>query len=163
MIAAGQIAMPQPDASDADSSEDENAQARPGVPAQPVPGQKLLVIAMATTLAATAALIAGVLVLVNQPSWWRGLLPATVVGLLAAGISLLPLLWGMQRGPHKAVLGFFVAGGVRALIALGGGMLAAYVGGYPLAATLLLIVGYYFAALAVEAAVLAKALWRMKF
>jgi hypothetical protein len=78
-------------------------------------------------------------------------------------VSLLPLLWGMQRGPHKAVLGFFVAGGVRAAIAIGGGLLAVHVGGYPLQATLLLIVAYYFAALSVEAIVLGRSLWSMKF
>ena len=47
--------------------------------------------------------------------------------------------------------------------ALGGGMLAVYGGGYPLRATLLLVVLYYFAALAAEAAVLGRALWSMKF
>jgi hypothetical protein len=160
MIAAQNAMTPPPAAPDSPAHEDP-AGKRP-VSIEPVRGQKLLVVAMSLTLLATAALILGVLVLVNQPDWWRGFLPATVVGLLASGISLVPLLWGMQRGPHKAVLGFFVAGALRAAVALGGGMLAAHVGGYPLAATLLLIVAFYFAALAVESAVLAKALWRMK-
>jgi len=131
--------------------------------AEPVAGQRLLLIAMATALGGTAMLLAGVVVLVDRPDWWRALLAASVTGIFAAAVSLLPLLWGMQRGPHKAVLGFFVAGGVRAAIAIGGGLLAVHVGGYPLQATLLLIVAYYFAALSVEAIVLGRSLWSMKF
>jgi hypothetical protein len=102
------------------------------------------------------------IVLINRPLWWRGWIAATVIGVLAAAFSLLPLLWGMRRRPGKAVMGFFVAGGLRAVVALGGGLLAVHVGGYPPRATLLLVVAYYFAALAVEATVLGRSLWCMK-
>lgn len=128
----------------------------------PVAGRRQLVVGMALVIPATAVLLVGVIVLINRPLWWRGWIAATVVGVIAAGVSLLPLLWGMRRGPGKAVMGFFVAGGLRAAVALGGGMLAVHVGGYPLRPTLLLVVGYYFAALAVEAVVLGRSLWTMK-
>lgn len=129
---------------------------------EPVAGRQRLIAGMAIALPGTAALLAGMIVLINRPLWWRGWIAATVIGVLAAAFSLLPLLWGMRRGPGKAVMGFFVAGGLRAVVALGGGLLAVHVGGYPPRATLLLVVAYYFAALAVEATVLGRSLWCMK-
>ncbi len=129
---------------------------------EPVVGRQRLIAGMAIALPGTAALLAGMIVLINRPLWWRGWIAATVIGVLAAAFSLLPLLWGMRRGPGKAVMGFFVAGGLRAVVALGGGLLAVHVGGYPPRATLLLVVAYYFAALAVEATVLGRSLWCMK-
>ncbi len=138
------------------------APARPSASVEPVAGEKRLIAGMAVALPTTAALLAGMIVLIDRPHWWRGWIAATVIGILAAALSLLPLLWGMRRGPAKAVLGFFVGGGLRAAAAIGGGMLAVYVGGYPLRSTLLLVVAYYFAALAVEAVVLGRSLWRMK-
>lgn len=129
---------------------------------QPVAGRRRLLVGMAVTMPATAAMLAGMIVLINRPLWWRGFIAATLIGAFAAVLSLLPLLWGMQRGAGKAVMGFFVGGGLRAAVALGGGMLAVHVGGYPQGPTLLLVVAYYFAALAVEAVVLGRSLWSME-
>ncbi len=129
---------------------------------EPVPGRGTLLVAIGLALVGTGALLAGVIVLIDRPDLFRALLPATVIGVLAAALSLVPLLWGMRRGPNRAVLGFFVAGGLRAAVVLCGGLLAVYVGGYPLRATLLMAVAFYLAALAAEAAVLGRSLWTMK-
>lgn len=129
---------------------------------EPLAGRQRLIAGMAIALPGTAALLAGVIVLINRSPWWQGWMAATVIGVLAAAVSLLPLLWGMRQGPGRSVIGFFVAGGLRAVVALGGGLLAVHVGGYPLRPTLLLVVAYYFAALAVEATVLGRSLWTMK-
>ena len=118
-----------------------------------------LIRACALALLATLLLTSLVLVLVNQPLWWRGLLPATLVMILATAASILPLALGLARSLHGAVAGYFTAAGLRLVIALGGCLLAVYVGQYPAAPTLLLMVPYYFAVLAAESAVVAKAIW----
>jgi hypothetical protein len=146
-----------------DATSPTEPKARWPVSSESVAGRQSLVLGMAVALPLTAAVLAGVLVVVNRSDWWRALLPATVIGLFAAAVSLMPLMWGMARGPMKAVGGFFVAGAVRALVALGGGLLATNVGDYPQAPTFLLIVAYYFVALAVEATVLGRSMWTMKF
>src|SRR5882724_805634 len=102
---------------------------------------------VAGTVVGTAALLAGLLVLVNDPAWWRGYVAATVVSALAATASLLPLLWGVRHGLMHAVAGYFIAAGVRATISLGGCALAVIKGGYPRTPTMLLMVAFYFAVL----------------
>src|SRR5688572_15364937 len=82
-------------------------------------------------IAATAATLCALLVLVNQPAWWRGLVAATVVSAIAAAASLVPLAWGLRRGLNQLVGGYFMAAGMRAAISLGGCMLAIHAGRYP--------------------------------
>lgn len=118
-----------------------------------------LPVAVAVTLLATTALLAGVLVLLNQADWWRGLLAAAVVSALAAGISVLPMTWGLRRDLHKAAAGFMAAIGVRMLVSLGGCMLAVLAGGYPPLPTLTLMMAFYLAVLAVETWLMASTLW----
>jgi len=119
-----------------------------------------LVAAVMTALLATAAVLAGILALSAVPTtWWRGLLAAGVISTLAAGASLAPMLYGLRRGINGAVAGYFIATGVRLLVSLGGCVLAVLRGGYPRVATLLLMVAFYFAVLAVEAITLARWLW----
>jgi hypothetical protein len=133
-----------------------------GNSARPVAGRTTLLIAMIVAMAGTAALLTAVIVLVDRSDWWRPMRAASACGIVGAAMSLIPLLWGMQHGPNKAVLGFFLAGAVRAAAVLGGGMLAGYVGNYSLAPTLLLAMAYYFAALIVEAVILGRSLWSLK-
>lgn len=121
-----------------------------------------LLAATGLTLLGVVVLLAGVIVLANRPEWWRGLLAASVVSALAAGISLLPLIWGMRRGMYHRVAAWFVAAGLRALVSLGGCLLAVRMGGYPLAPTLLMMVVFYFGLLAAESACIARALWETK-
>jgi hypothetical protein len=111
-----------------------------------------------TLLGATAGL-ALLLVLVNRGDWWRGLLAAGVVSILAAAPSLAALLWGLRGGIERAPAGLMAATAIRAAISIGGAALAAGVGGFPPRPTFLLMMAYYFAVLAVETALISGALW----
>src|SRR5438034_8589004 len=102
------------------------------------------------------------LVLADRPAWWRGYLAATLISAAAAGISLLPLLWGINRKLDHLVAGSFVAAGLRMVICLGGCLLAVYVGRYPPAPTFLLMLGYYVVLLSVETFIVASAAWSRK-
>lgn len=117
-------------------------------------------IAVALTLPAAAALIAGVLVLSNAADAWRGFIPASVVAAIAAALSLVPLTMISKFKTPEAVMGLFMAaGGVRMVASVGLGLVAVYVGRFPQSPTMLLIAAFYFCVLAVEAGVLGRALW----
>lgn len=117
-----------------------------------------------TALAFVAATVAMalVLVLVNKIDWWKGLLAAAVVTIFSAAASVMPLTWGLRRGLYHATAGSFAAMGVRAVVSLGGAMLAVKALGYPAAPTLLLMVVFYFAVLAAESYVIATRMWDMR-
>ena len=119
-----------------------------------------LVATVALTLAGTAAALAGLVVLAERPAWWRGLIAATVASVLASGLSLVPLVWGLRHSLHGAVAGFFTAMGLRAGVSLGACLVAVYAGKYPQAPTFLMMVAFYFAVLAVECVSVARATWR---
>lgn len=121
-----------------------------------------VVVAVGVALLATTCVLGIILVLVARAEWWRGLLAAGMVMVLAGLLSLPPLIWGLQRQLMHAVTGYFMAAGVRLIVALGGCLLAVMVGGYPAAPTLLLMVVYYLAILAAESAMVAKALWKLQ-
>ena len=131
------------------------------LPAAP-PVAPALVRTTALALVGAAASVALVLVLVNRPEWWRGLLAAVIVTVFSAAASVPPLVWGLRRGLYKATAGSFAAMGLRAVVALGGGMLVVRALGYPAAPTLLLLVVFYFAVLAAESYVIATRVWHMK-
>jgi hypothetical protein len=118
-----------------------------------------LVKAVAVALAGAAASLALVLVLVNHPDWWRGFLAAAVVSVLSAAVSVPPLAWGMRQGINQTVAAYFLAAFLRAAVSLGGCLLAVLAGEYPAAATLVLMVVFYFAVLGAESTVVARALW----
>lgn len=111
------------------------------------------------TLLATAGLLAGMIVLINRPDWWRGLLAAGVISVIAAGVSLVPLLWGLRGGLNRAPAGFLAAMGARFILSLGGCMLAVFAGGYPGIPTVVLMLCFYMAVLAAEVFVLATIDW----
>jgi hypothetical protein len=112
------------------------------------------------TLAATALVMAALLVLVNRAEWWRGFLAASVVSALSAMVSLAPLLWGLRGGSGRAPAGVLAATGVRAGLSIGGCALAVGVGGYPAVPTFLIMMAFYLSILATETAVLSGTLWR---
>jgi len=116
----------------------------------------------AVALVGTAAVLAGVVVLVRRPEWWPDLVAAVVVMVLATGLSLPPLAWGLRRGLNQTVAGYFVAAGLRAVVALGGCVLAIQAGGHAAGPTLLMMVPLYFALLAAESAQVGRALWSVK-
>jgi hypothetical protein len=121
-----------------------------------------LVLAIAGALLGTAAALSAVLALVNEPSWWRGLFAASIASTLAAVASVLPLVWSLRRGINQRVAGFFMASGLRMIVSLGACLLAINAGRYPAKPTLLLMVVFYFAVLAVEATLVAKSLWNAR-
>ena len=121
-----------------------------------------LVRALGAAMVGTAAVLAMILVLVQRGDWWRGLLGAAVVTALSAAASVPPLALGLRRGLYPAVAGAFAAMGVRAVVALGGGVLAVKALQYPAAPTLLLLVVFYFAVLAAESYVVATRMWHMR-
>ena len=115
---------------------------------------------VALTLAGTSAALAGLVVLADRPTWWRGLAAAAVASALASGFSLVPLVWGLRHSLYGAVAGYFVAMGLRAGVSLGACLVAVHAGRYPEAPTFLMMVGFYFAVLAVESVYVARATWR---
>ncbi|MGF1634099.1 MAG: hypothetical protein ACFCVE_09650 [Phycisphaerae bacterium] len=104
----------------------------------------------------TAVLVA----LVGNVDWWRGLFAATLVSLLAAVFSCVPIALAMGRGQLPLVVAFFVAMAMRAGMTLFGGLLAVSAGDWPRVPTLLLAMPYYFALVAVESAVVGRELWK---
>jgi hypothetical protein len=137
---------------------------REGLDAEPVPatGAAGLVIGTVVALLATGGLLSAMLVLVNRPEWWSSLLAAGVVSVLSAAFSLPPLVWSLSRGMNQRVAAYFISMGLRAVVSLGGCVLAVKAGGYRPAPTLLMMVVFYFAVLAVETAYVSRALWNSK-
>ena len=121
-----------------------------------------LVAAVLMTLAGTAAVLALLLVLADRPDWWRGFLAALVASVLSAAASLPPLVWGLRRGLDQAAAGAFIAMGARAAVALAVAMFAVKGLDYPRRPTLLLLIVFYFAVLAVETYGVARARWNAK-
>ena len=103
----------------------------------------------------TGVVLAGVVVLVGRSDWWTPLGVATVVSLLAALLSMVPIVLSLCRGPAAAATGHFIATGVRVVISIGGCFLAVKARGLPTAPTMLMMVPYYFAVLAAESTMLA--------
>lgn len=128
----------------------------------PIVSASTLIRTTVLALIGTAAVLAGLLALVDRADWWRGLLGAGIISALATAGSLPPLVWSFRRGLNQRVAAYFTATGLRASIALAGGVLAVKVGTYPAAPTLLLMVVFYFAILAAETTCLAKVLWDTK-
>lgn len=124
----------------------------------------VVVRAVAAAYVIAALLIAGGVALMGgSPDWWHGFVAATIATLMAT-IATIPIIaWAMRVGrarPDLSAAAFFAAAGVRAIIALGAGLLAVHRGGYPKTQTLLLVVPYYFALLAAETFVLVRLLWK---
>lgn len=115
-----------------------------------------LVRGVVTAILGTAAVLAGVLFLVNSADWWKGYAAATVASALAAGLSLIPLLKGLNKGFAGLVPAVMAATGLRTAVAIGGCVLAVVAGKYPATPTLILVMPYYVALLGVETTSLVK-------
>jgi hypothetical protein len=120
--------------------------------------------AVAAAYVIAALLIAGGVALIGgSADWWHGFAAATIATMMAT-IATIPIIaWAMRVGrarPDLSAGAFFAAAGVRAIIALGAGLLAIHRGGYPKTQTLLLVVPYYLALLAAETFVLVRLLWK---
>ncbi|MEO6437208.1 MAG: hypothetical protein ABIP55_15815 [Tepidisphaeraceae bacterium] len=119
--------------------------------------------AVACAYALTSLLIAGALLLVNDAAWWRGFVAASIATLMACVATVPVIAWAMRLASSRADLAaaaFFATAGLRAGIALGAAALAVYAGAYPKTPTMLLVVPYYFAILAVETILLVRLLWK---
>ena len=78
-----------------------------------------------------AALLAAVLALFNDPTWWRGFEAAGVAGFVALVASSVPMTLLFGRPLAVIMNGYLLAGGIRA-VALGAVVvLAIRAGGYP--------------------------------
>ena len=108
------------------------------------------------TMAGTAAALACLLVLVGRADWWRGYAAATVASALAAGLSLIPLFRGIDKGFSSLVPAVMAATGVRTAVTVGGCVLAVMAGKYPPVPTFILMMPYYLALLGAETAFLVK-------
>lgn len=118
--------------------------------------RRSLVRGVVTAIVGCAAALAAVLFLVNRGDWWKGYAAATVASALAAGLSLIPLLKGLNKGFSAFVPAVMAATGVRTLVALGGCVLAVVAGHYPAVPTLMLMMPYYAVLLGVETTSLVK-------
>lgn len=118
--------------------------------------RRTLVRGVVMAVAGCAAVLAGAMFLVNSADWWRGYAAATVASALAGGLSLIPLLKGLNKGFSAFVPAVMVATGVRTLVAVGGCMLAVIAGKYPAVPTLMLMMPYYLVLLGVETTTLVK-------
>jgi len=104
----------------------------------------------------TAVLLTGVLFIVGRADFWQPFSVATGVSLLAAVLSVVPIVLSLGKGPTSAAVGHFIATGVRVVVSLGGCFLAIRFRDLPAAPTLLLMVPYYFAVLIAESTMLAR-------
>ena len=111
---------------------------------------------VAGTMLITMVALAAVLFLVAKPDWWQGYAAATVASGLAAGLSLIPLMKGLNKGFSGLVPAVMAATGVRTLVVVGGCVLAVVAGHYPAVPTLMLMMPYYLALLGVETTYLMK-------
>lgn len=114
---------------------------------------------VSVALVAAAAMVLAALAMIDNADGWRGFMPATLVGVIAALASATPVWIGARYGVMGAVGGYFTASFVRALLALGGALLVVWIWSFPPAPTLLIMGVYYLAALAAESALIAKVLW----
>lgn len=114
---------------------------------------------VAVGMLATAALIALILALLGRGDWWQGFGVASLLSVLAAGVSIAAMRVGLGFGVHGAIAAHFAGVGLRLIVVLGGGLILVAAGGYPAAPTLLLCVPYYFATLAAEVVALARVFW----
>lgn len=111
------------------------------------------------TFVFTAICLSGLLVLVNRRDWWVGFLAASVVSILSAAISLVPLVWGLRGGMSRAPAGFLAATALRFIVSMGGCLIAVLAGGYPGVPTLVLMLCFYMALLGAEVFSLANTMW----
>lgn len=104
-----------------------------------------------------AGLIAAVVAVANQPTWWRGYLAASIAAIASAVVSLTIILPTFKRSVATMMYATLVAGIVRAVVLGVIVVVAIKTGGYPQEATLAIAGLYYFAIVAVESYVL----WQM--
>jgi hypothetical protein len=120
-----------------------------------------LVRGMLLSLAGALACCALLLVLVNRPESWRGLLAASVAMTVGLAASVPILLIAIKKGDQAAAaVGVLAAGGVRLIVASAACIAAVAAGGFPPADTLILLIPLYLSVLVAEAVILYRALWK---
>lgn len=131
----------------------------PGAALEPGRVMRALIVALASALACTAALLALVLLVVGRADWWRGFAAAAVLSVVSAVLSVVPLRVGLSFGMLGALAGHFAAMVLRLIVLVAGALLLVKVADYPPAPTLTLSVPFCFALLAAEAVTLARMFW----
>ena len=117
-----------------------------------------MVRAVGISVAVVALVIAIVLVLARRPGWQSAFLPAVIITLLAAVVSLPALVWGLFGTHYRAVGGWLVGMVLRGLVTVAGLLAAVVIWHRPPLAMLLLVTPFYFAQLAGECVVLVHCL-----
>ncbi|HEV7301345.1 MAG TPA: hypothetical protein VGN72_18425 [Tepidisphaeraceae bacterium] len=107
------------------------------------------------TIVLTAIALAGIIVAMDRPDWWAPFTVATGVIVVAAVLSIVPIVLTLGRGPAASAIAHVIATGVRVVVSLGGCFLIVKMRGLPLTPTLLLMVPYYLTVLAAESTMLA--------
>lgn len=109
--------------------------------------------------AAFAVPVALTLVIAGRTDLLLAALGAYVVSNLAAVGSVPLLAWGLSGPPSRTGAAYLLSTAIRSGVSLVGGLFLATAGGLPEAATLLMIVPFYFVILAAECTVLGRVLW----
>jgi hypothetical protein len=120
--------------------------------------------AVVTALIVAALAMVAVLLLAARAEWWKAFAAASVCSVAAAAASVPVVALGLRHGPRRPELvmaACLSAMFTRAVISLGGVVAAVLLGGYPKAATLLMVVPYYFSILAAETFAVARLLQRL--
>jgi hypothetical protein len=117
--------------------------------------------AVLTAMIVAALAMIAVLLLAARADWWKAFAAASVCSAAAAAASVPVVVFGLRHGPRQPelVMGSCLAAMfTRAVISLGGAVAAVLLGGYPRAATLVMVVPYYFSILAAETFAVARLL-----
>lgn len=121
-----------------------------------------LVRATGAAILGVSLLTAGFLVLARTPAWWDAFVPAVMIGLLAAFVSLPAVAWGLFGTLYRAVAGYMIAIVLRGAVSVAGLFVAVAIGHHAPVATLAILLPLYMAQLAAECFVLARAVWPVK-
>jgi hypothetical protein len=123
----------------------------------PAAATKLVAVVFGT-IVLTAIALAGLIVAAGRADWWAPFAVATGVTVVAAVLSITPMVLSLGRGPAASAVAHMIATGVRVVISLGGCFVIAKLRGLPMAPTLLFMMPYYLTVLAAESTMLARSI-----
>ena len=107
----------------------------------------------------TGGAMAALIVLLHRPEWWSAWGAAMMISLFAAVAGFVPVVPGVFGGAQWAAYGYLAGAVMRCLSAVFGCVAAVVLVRTPALPTVALAAPLYFAQVAVEAIVLARAFW----
>ena len=115
--------------------------------------------AVAVSLFVVALVSAALLLLFSRrPAWWSAYISAVMISLVAVVFSLPVVIWGLFGTIYRVVAGYLIAMVLRGVVTVAGLAIVVWAGRYPPIPTLLILAPLYFAQLAAECIVLARAM-----